>query len=541
MPGPTLIPRLAPLRQNLIEAFLSVPVRIKISGIIALPVVMLGIGLNYWIRTGLSDWLSYILDDQRVELAMSVGSRSVLLVTGLVTVLALLLALLLTLFLTKPLIELSNVAKDVAGGNIQSRARVWSQDEIGELALSVNGMIDLLLTNQLELERTNKRLEAINHVATTIGNKVELQAVLDTALSATLDVMDLQTGWICLVDREHCQAGSGYSMTVSRGGPGLADRITSGTGSCHCNQTHISENVENFIAVYECSEAFEQNQPINHISIPLMLGIENYGILNLICNPDFELSSDDREMLDTIGTQISESVTNARLLQDLLDKERARQSLLQALVQAQENERANLSRRLHDDAGQVLTSLLIRLKVLQKQAPSVEFSKEIGGMCQAFSETIENIRGISHRLRPASLEEFGVEVAIRALTRDMLEASGIAVEQAYKLSGNKLPFEIETCLFRIAQESLTNIIRHAKATAVEIDLAESADSVLFKIHDNGKGFDPQSLPKGFQHNHLGLSGIKERVDILDGKMTLIASPQQGTTIEIIIPVIREVM
>lgn len=522
---------------NFTDAILSVPVRIKISGIIALPVLILGVGINYWIRTGLSDWLSYILDDQRVKIAMDVGGRSVLLVTGLAALFSLVLALYLTLFLTKPLIELSNVAKDVAEGRTNSRARIWSKDEIGDLALSVNSMIDLLLANQETLEKSNKRLEAINHVATAIGTKVELQEILDTALTATLDVMDLQAGWICLVDPNTDRFGDlNFEMVAENGMDGISNPPWGELGSCQCQQLGSDKSIENFISVDRCSKAKQEQQSFSHLSIPLMLGDQQYGMLNLICEPDFKITVDDQEMLETIGTQISENVTNAQLLNNLFEKEKARQTLLQALVQAQENERAKLSRRLHDDAGQVLTGLMLRLKALQNQAPSEKFSEEIGEMCDAFSNTIENVRGISRRLQPAALEEFGIEVALRSLSRDMLDAAGIEVRLNIETAGLKFPFEINTCIFRIAQESITNIIRHAQATQVEINLGYKNGKLELVICDNGQGFDPASYQEVDSYLHLGLRGMQERVEIFEGELAIISAPNQGTEIQVGIPV-----
>lgn len=139
------------LFNKLYELIFSVPVRIKIAGIIMLPVLILGFTLNYWITTGFSDWLSYILTDQRVQAAMQAGSRSVVLVTILAALASTFFAFILTYLLTRPLLDLHETAQQVSSGKLESRAKVWAKDEIGEVARSVNAMIDELVTSQEEL------------------------------------------------------------------------------------------------------------------------------------------------------------------------------------------------------------------------------------------------------------------------------------------------------------------------------------------------------------------------------------------------------
>ena len=126
------------MRERIIDIIFAVPVRVKIIGIMVLPLLILGSALNYWIQTGLSDWLSYLITDERVQIAMEAGGRSVLLVTALAAVFSVLLTFLLMLSLTQPLLELRQVAQRVADGDLAFRARVRARDEIGEVADSVN-------------------------------------------------------------------------------------------------------------------------------------------------------------------------------------------------------------------------------------------------------------------------------------------------------------------------------------------------------------------------------------------------------------------
>ncbi len=529
------------LGQTLIGAVLSVPIRIKIAGMIALPVMILGTALNYWVRTGLSDWLSRILEEERVMIALEHGSRSVMLVTTIATGFSMLLTSLLLLMLTKPLIELSNVAKDVAAGKTDSRARIWSHDEIGEMANSVNGMIDQLVANQQTLENVNLRLEAINQVAVAVGGKLTLQDVLDTALHTTLEVMGLEKGWIFLriPNRNSFRLATSNSLH-----PDFENTLLSEPKICPCQRQLLNTETHNAPSVHVC-ERFEttptdENNPaLGHITILLQTSEKQLGVLNLMCPTNRQLTADDLEMLTIIGAQISESVHNAWLHADLLEKEKSRQLLLEALVRAQEDERAKLARRLHDDTGQTLTSLLIRLKALQNRSPSPEFSEEVEKLYGSISETIEKVQGIAYQLRPADLEEFGIEVALRTLAREMLEVSGILATQTIDLPNRKLPFEIETSLYRIAQESMVNIVRHSEAHNVHITLSATPQQVEMRIKDDGIGLDPETSPQVSDYSNLGLRSMRERAEMVGGSWQMVSQPGQGTTIIVRLPLILE--
>ena len=188
--------------EQIYNIVLSVPVRIKITGIVMLPVLILGISLNYWITEGLSDWLSYLLTDIRVEAAMQAGGRSVMLVTVLAAAGSFILASFLTFLLTRPLIALHEMAQQVSAGNLKARAPVWSNDEIGDVAMAINSMTDHLVATQNDLARSHRHLDAINRVMLAAEKENNIHDVLYAVLESSITVMNLQTGWIYLRDPE---------------------------------------------------------------------------------------------------------------------------------------------------------------------------------------------------------------------------------------------------------------------------------------------------------------------------------------------------
>jgi signal transduction histidine kinase len=524
------------LHKKLSDILFSVPVRIKIAGIMVLPVLILGFTLNYWTRTGLSDWLSYLLSDERVKIAMQGGSRSVILVTILATIVSIILTFLLMFILTKPLLELREVALQVARGNLASRARVWANDEIGEVARSVNAMIDQLVTGQENLKRANQRLEAMNRVAMAAGRELKLKEVLNAVLHGTLEIIGSQSGWVTLLDSESNRFRPATELNLTDDNDFIL--LKSPDELCACQKDLLAGELGQIAVMRQC-ERLQSRSPegpnYHHISIPLEARGRRFGLISLLCSEQTEVAAEDIELLTTIGAQASEIVANAWLHTRLAEKEVARQALLRALVKAQEDEKARLARELHDGAGQTLTSLLVRLKTLEKRAASDNLSNNIIDLCDSVSETIEQVREISYRLRPAALEEFGLEFALQTLIQEMTVEAGLKAEYIHDLGGHSLSPDVETTLYRMAQESLTNVVRHAEATHVLVELTAIPYAVCLRIEDDGQGFDPEALAIDEDRRRLGLIDMQERAEIQGGSLLVYSAPGAGTSVQVRVP------
>ncbi len=498
-----------------------------------LPVLILGLTLNYWVRTGLSDWLSYLLTDERVKIAMQAGSRSVILVTILATIMSIILTFLLMFVLTKPLLELREVALQVAGGHLTSRARVWANDEIGEVARSVNAMINQLVASQQDLERANQRLEAMNRVAMAAGRALQLKEVLEAVLQGTLDVMGLQSGWVFLNNSEENRFRLATAFNLPR--KTESNLLQSANELCDCQKDLLAGEFGQMAVMRRC----QRSAPHGHISIPLEARGQRFGIINLLCTEAMEVAAEDIELLTAIGAQASEIVANAWLHTRLAEKEAARQALFSALVKAQEEERTRLARELHDGAGQTLTSLLIRLKTLEKKAVSDNLLNDIVDLCESVSETIEQVQEISYRLRPAALEEFGLELALQTLIEETAGEAGLQTEYHHDLGGQSLSPDVETTLYRIAQEGLTNVVRHAEATRLLVELTVIPYAVCLRIEDDGQGFDPEALTTDDSRQRLGLIDMQERAEMQGGSLLVYSAPGAGTSVQVRMPLHQE--
>lgn len=525
--------RIPNLLYNLV---ISVPVRIKITGIILMTVVTLGLSLNYWVTTGLSDWLSYLLTDVRVEAAMRAGNRSVLLMTVLAAAGSLVIASFLTFLITRPLVDLRNMALQVAEGNLDARAPVRAKDEIGEVALAINTMTDHLLRTQDDLAQTNRRLAATNRIMMAAEQEHEIHDVLYAILQNIVQVMDLDTGWVYLRDpeRDVYHLASWYGVP-----PVLEDSLLyeGCTAGCSCQEALVDGNLPTHAHIRNCNRlkgANGRSQP-QHITIPIEARSQRYGVVNLLCRANHPVDGADMEMLTTIGTQISEIVANAWLRLKLTEKEQARQMLLESLVEAQEEERGRLARELHDGAGQMLTTLLVRIKTLEKECPTAPMQTGLQSLLDMVSETIEQVRDLSYRLRPAALEEFGLSVALGILVDEMMADSPLTARYLTDLNDETLPAEIEVTLYRIAQEALTNVIRHAQAHTVQVALSQENRGILMSIKDDGRGFDPHMATAVSEKRHLGLISMRERAAIAGGSLALDTEPGVGTSLLVRLP------
>jgi signal transduction histidine kinase len=507
----------------------------KITGIIVITVLTLGLTLNYWVTTSLADWLSYLLTDVRVEAAMRAGNRSVLLITLLAAAGSLVIASFLNFLLTRPLVDLRDMALKVADGNLEARAPVWAKDEIGEVAIAINTMTDHLLHTQKDLARTNRRLTASNRIMIAAERENEIHDVLYAILDNIVQVMHLETGWVYLRDPER----NVYHLASWYGVPSHMENsllCENKVADCNCQQDLLNGRFPLTAHITPCSRL---PAPARHITIPLEARGQKYGVVNLLCQPEQPIEPHDLEMLSMIGTQISEIVANAWLRLKLAEKEQARQVLLESLVEAQEEERSRLAGELHDGAGQMLTSLLVRIKTLEKESADPALQHRLQSLLDMVSETIEQVRELSYRLRPAALEEFGLSVALGILVTEMTEGSTITSHFNTNILQDILPPSIEVTLYRIAQEALTNVVRHAQAQNIQVVLFEENGAVVMGIQDDGCGFDAHQVTAVSQKRHLGLISMRERAAIAGGNLTLETEPGAGTTLYVRLPLLEE--
>ena len=218
-----------------------------------------------------------------------------------------------------------------------------------------------------------------------------------------------------------------------------------------------------------------------------------------------------------------------RAFNDMLDRlESERQRSARRVLAAQEAERVGIARDLHDEVGQQLTGVLLELNSIAEAAP--EHRRELDGTKEAVRRALDEVRRISSELRPEMLEQLGLVSALTELTTTFGRVSGIDVERDFDPSLPKLAPETELAVYRIAQESLTNIGRHSNASRVTIALGRGPDSIVLSVGDDGRGFDG-SMPE----EHGGLRSMRERALLVGGALAIKESPRGGVEVRLEVP------
>lgn len=225
-------------------------------------------------------------------------------------------------------------------------------------------------------------------------------------------------------------------------------------------------------------------------------------------------------------------IENAQLLEELKAKEAMRLQLLEEIISAQEDERKRVARELHDETSQSLTSLMVGLKALESVAILPEVREKAAGLRTLSGKILHDVHDLAFQLRPSLLDSLGLAAAIQRLAEDYAEKLGIHIDcQAVGFEGRRLPPATETALYRIVQEALTNVAKHAGAKNVSVILRHGEASVLAIVEDDGKGVPvAEVMGSAAKDKKLGLFGMEERAALAGGGLTIESTPGKGTTV-----------
>jgi two-component system, NarL family, sensor histidine kinase DevS len=253
------------------------------------------------------------------------------------------------------------------------------------------------------------------------------------------------------------------------------------------------------------------------------------------------LGDDDVTILETYATRAVLAVVIARVLDAERERLAAegrlraaelraaeRRETLRRVVDAQEQERRRIARELHDETGQALTSVLLGLRLIEETSPEVRAS--VTELRETITNAIQELRAMAVELRPKALDDFGLEAAIDRLADTYARRTGIAIDVHVSGLDERLPGEIETAIYRIVQESLTNVAKHAGAATASVTVHRRSRAVTAVIEDDGRGFDPTVITPG-----LGLGSMLERAELVSGSIKIESRPDGGTTIAVEVP------
>ncbi len=444
--------------------------------------------------------------------------------------------------------ELVRATRMLSKGDLKARAcDLHKGDELSELASAFNDMAETLEAWQQEQQRSQKQIrkqkekaETLARIASRLNAHLELNSVLEAIAEEVSDILSVPAVGILIYQAEGEKVERYFKVHPAY--RDLAQKI-----EIMPLEDFLVRIKDDRIAILDLLH-FSGQGVVCGLSSAAVQGVivatmkhEGNLIGYLIAFvPSLEaIDPDELTLLQGIVDEAALAITNARLVQALKSEEQARATLLGNLIAAQEDERKRIARELHDETSQSLTALLVGLDTLRMafRLNPEHVERHLQNLKSVTEEMLGNIHRLISNLRPALLDDLGLIAAITWYGDLRLSASGIEFDFDCDGLYERYSSDIESALFRIVQEAITNIIRHAHATKVKIQLSQSDSEILLQIEDDGIGFDPQILQHPTPKHGLGLRGMLERTMILGGKFELNTAPQKGTCIRVLIPLV----
>jgi signal transduction histidine kinase len=364
-----------------------------------------------------------------------------------------------------------------------------------------------------------RQLESLNEIGNALASELELEPLLHLVASRLRELVDARLVLIALpegetlriaaVDGERAFGIAGMELAL---GGSKAGRVL---------ERGRSERIDSVLDDPEIDQQATRRLGVHSaLYVPLIARGRTIGVVIAHdkegASPAF--SEDDLRLAESLADRAAVAV-------DL--SERVSRDSVRRVVEAQELERARLARELHDETGQALTSILLGLKPLEQSAEA----EAVGAVRELVVSTLQNVRRLAVELRPSALDDFGLVPAVERLSETFREQSGLEVDLAAHLGEERLLPEAETTLYRVIQEALTNVVKHAGASRVSILLQRKRGAVVAVVEDDGSGFDPDVT----REDALGLAGMRERLALVGGKLQVESSPGRGTTIAAEVP------
>jgi signal transduction histidine kinase len=369
----------------------------------------------------------------------------------------------------------------------------------------------------------SQQLESLNEIGGALVGELQLEPLLDLIATRLRELIGARLVAIALPsgDALRVAAADGEDVTDIAEIPSLErDSKTAGV-----LQRGRSERVDSLLEDPEVNQdAARRLGASTGLYVPLLARDRPIGVLvaHDKSGHDPRFTSADLRLAEQFANRAAIAVDLSR---------RVARDALQRVISGQELERRRLARELHDETGQALTSILLGLRSVEEAAGPEEMSVAAAHLRELVVGTLHDVRRLAVQLRPKALDDFGLVAAVERLVQTFSEATDIQVDLASQLGDDRLPAEVETTLYRIAQEALTNIVKHAEASRVSILFVRRNANAMVVIEDDGQGFDPAAVV----NERLGIIGMRERAELHEGRLTVESAPGSGTTLVAEVP------
>ena len=422
------------------------------------------------------------------------------------------------------------VLRGVAYGNLYLTEKGGGRDftaEDQELVQLVAAQAAVAIENARLYESSTRwlrQLESLNEIGNALASELELEPLLALVARRLQELVDARLVLIALPDGDTLRVAAAEGES-SYGVVGMELEFA-GSKAGRVLERGRSERIDSVLDDPEIDQQATRRLGVHSaLFVPLVVRGRTIGVViahdRQGATPAF--SEDDLRLAETLAARAAIAV-------DL--SEQVSRDAVRRAVEAQELERARLARELHDETGQALTSILLGLKPLEQAAESAEAREAVASVRELVVSTLQDVRRLAVELRPTALDDFGLVPAVERLADTFREQSGLDVDLEAQLGEERLPSEAETTLYRVIQEALTNIVKHAGASRVSILLQRKRGAVVAVVEDDGAGFDPAST----RDDALGLAGMRERVALAGGRLQVESSSGAGTTLVAEVPV-----
>ena len=389
-------------------------------------------------------------------------------------------------------------------------------------------------------QRQYLEIVALQTLSSVLARSLHLDRRLREALETVLEVTKFDAGVIYLANGggkelilQHAMGFRGESQDLIRRWD-IGRGITGGV----C-RTGAPQFIEDAVLHTSVDSAMRQQEDIRGFaSIPLVSKESVLGVLNLIRREAHPFSESAKSMLVTFGRQIGVAVENAKLYEDARAREKQVTKLSVNLMRIQEDERKKFARELHEGLAQLLTMLRVNAQLALENLgkPGNGTEKRILEVIALVTEAEQEAKQISQDLRPSVLDDFGLKAAIEVLAVNFERRSGVVVDLHLPMSDVRFDSVLETTIYRIVQELLANIAKHAESSRVTIQMLLRGKVLALTVADNGKGFNiDEALARSNDGSHSGLRNLRERAESVRGVFHAESAPGKGTEFSIEIP------
>ncbi|HET8607209.1 MAG TPA: GAF domain-containing sensor histidine kinase [Gaiellaceae bacterium] len=378
--------------------------------------------------------------------------------------------------------------------------------------------------------RWSRQLESLHEVVRSLVEETELSRLLELVCSRLRELIGARLTLIALPGDDEDDAlrvaavdgegEAGYGLLGHR----LARR---GSKSGRVLERRQSARVDSVFDDLEVDQDDARRMGVRTgLYVPLVARGRAIGIVAIHdkLGREARFSDEDLRLAEIFAARAAVAV-------DL--SQRVARDTVRRVIEAQELERRRLARELHDETGQALTSILLGLKAIRAAGSDEAAAEAEAGLRDLVVQALQDVRSLAVELRPAALDDFGLEAALQRLAGTFQERSGIRTAVEASLGDERLPPEIETVLYRLVQEALTNVVKHAGAESVSIVVARRDGGVSAVVEDDGRGFAPQEV----RADALGLVGMRERLAVLGGTLAVESRPRAGTTLVASLPLL----